>query len=289
MCLIHFTPCPSDLSNTLTHTDTHNRFTALLSRICPGPPGWAGTRKVKPCRQVKTNLDLLEQEIVSGSGICWAICKVCTSSQTTPTSHHSVFYRPDALPRAQPTVSKHWRQPDLSNLVIIRSQLKPYILLRVKYTVPMQSSYIVRFFLCAQMSHILYITYVSVYIISFCKSVTSYDCSFLPRITMCWMCVGSLLQLWRAGSHPARLSQPERVVGRQPCLLQLRGDRSSRARLPRSAGGRPRVLQLRRYRSHLEGLSRGRRRRWSCCIVQWQHCLLQVSWLVVSDVKIILL
>jgi len=26
-------------------------------------------------RKVKNNLDLLEQEIVSGSGICWAICK----------------------------------------------------------------------------------------------------------------------------------------------------------------------------------------------------------------------
>ena len=26
-------------------------------------------------RKVKTNLDLLEQEIVSGSGICWAMCK----------------------------------------------------------------------------------------------------------------------------------------------------------------------------------------------------------------------
>ena len=26
-------------------------------------------------RKVKTNLDLLEQEIMSGSGICWAICK----------------------------------------------------------------------------------------------------------------------------------------------------------------------------------------------------------------------
>jgi len=25
-------------------------------------------------RKVKANLDLLEQEIVSGSGICWAIC-----------------------------------------------------------------------------------------------------------------------------------------------------------------------------------------------------------------------
>jgi len=59
-------------------------------------------------RQVKTNLDLLEQEIVSGSGICWATCKVCTLSQTTtPTSHHSVFYRPDALPAAQSTASKH--------------------------------------------------------------------------------------------------------------------------------------------------------------------------------------
>ena len=26
-------------------------------------------------KKVKTNLDLLEQEIVSGSGICWALCK----------------------------------------------------------------------------------------------------------------------------------------------------------------------------------------------------------------------
>jgi len=28
---------------------------------------------------------------------------------TMPASHHSVFYRPDALPAVQPTVSKHWR------------------------------------------------------------------------------------------------------------------------------------------------------------------------------------
>ena len=26
-------------------------------------------------KKVKTNVDLLEQEIVSASGICWAICK----------------------------------------------------------------------------------------------------------------------------------------------------------------------------------------------------------------------
>jgi len=34
---------------------------------------------------------------------------------TMPAPHHSVFYRPDALPAAQPTASKHWmqRRPDI--------------------------------------------------------------------------------------------------------------------------------------------------------------------------------
>jgi len=39
----------------------------------------SGTTRVsryqKGKTKVKTNLDLLEQEIVSGIGICWAICK----------------------------------------------------------------------------------------------------------------------------------------------------------------------------------------------------------------------
>jgi len=34
----------------------------------------------------------------------------CSRQITTPAPHHSVFYRPDALPAAQPTASKHWRQ-----------------------------------------------------------------------------------------------------------------------------------------------------------------------------------
>jgi len=71
----------------------------------PGLPGWAGTRKVKPI------WILLKQETVSGSGISWAICKSAYRSRqiTMPAPHHSVFYRPDALPAAQPAVSKHWR------------------------------------------------------------------------------------------------------------------------------------------------------------------------------------
>ena len=76
------------------HTHTHTRLTALF-------PGLPGTRKVKPI------WILLKQETASGSGISWAICKSapCSRQITTPATHHSVFYRPDALPAAQPTVS----------------------------------------------------------------------------------------------------------------------------------------------------------------------------------------
>jgi len=85
---------------------THTHI--CLAALCPGLPGWAGTRKVKPI------WILPKQETVSGSGISWAICKSATRSRqiTTPAPQHSDFYRPDALPAAQPTVSKHWRKND---------------------------------------------------------------------------------------------------------------------------------------------------------------------------------
>ena len=88
------TPC-------VTHTHTHP-FNGPFS----GLPEWAGTRKVKPI------WNLLKQETVSGSGISWGICKSASRSRqiTTPTPHRSVFYRPNAIPAAQPTESKHWRQ-----------------------------------------------------------------------------------------------------------------------------------------------------------------------------------
>jgi len=76
-----------------------------LTALCLWLPGWAGNTKVKPI------WILLKQERVSGSGINWAICKSAPHSRqiTLPAPHHSVFYRPDALPAAQPTTSKHWR------------------------------------------------------------------------------------------------------------------------------------------------------------------------------------
>ena len=85
-----------------THTHTHTRLTALFPRL----PRWVGTRKVKPI------WILLKQETVSGSGISLAICKSAPRSRqiTTPAPHTLFFYRPDGLPAAQPTASKHWRQ-----------------------------------------------------------------------------------------------------------------------------------------------------------------------------------
>jgi len=80
----------------------HTRLTDLF----PGLPRWAGTRKVKAI------WILLKQQTVSGSGISWAIGKSAPRSRqiTMPALYHSVCYRPDDLPAAQPTVSKHWRQ-----------------------------------------------------------------------------------------------------------------------------------------------------------------------------------
>jgi len=64
-------------------SNTHTRLTAL----CPGLPGWASTRKVKPI------WILLEQETVSGSGTSWAICKSAPRCRqiTMPAPHCSVF------------------------------------------------------------------------------------------------------------------------------------------------------------------------------------------------------
>jgi len=61
-------------------------------------------RQWPPLQDNLTKLDLLEQEIASGSGNSWAICKSAPwpSHVNTPASHHHpVFYRLDALPLNQ--------------------------------------------------------------------------------------------------------------------------------------------------------------------------------------------
>ena len=83
-------------AQTRATSHTHTRLTAL----CPGLPRWAGTRQVKPI------WILLEQEIVSGSDISWAICKSAPRSRqtTTPAPHYSVFLQA-GCPSCRPTNS----------------------------------------------------------------------------------------------------------------------------------------------------------------------------------------
>ena len=103
----------------------HQPFTVLRSQIFPeistimnrhththpfnGP--LSGTTRVSWYQKGKPIWILLKQETASGSGIHWDICKSAPRSSqiTMPVPHHSIFYRPDALPAAQPTASKHSR------------------------------------------------------------------------------------------------------------------------------------------------------------------------------------
>ena len=91
------TPCSTKATSSSTHTHTYTR----LSALCPGLPGWAG--------KGKTNLDFTEARDSEWQWHQLGHMQVCTSLQTD--NHTSTpplsLYRPDALPAAQPTVSKH--------------------------------------------------------------------------------------------------------------------------------------------------------------------------------------
>jgi len=83
------------------HTHTHP-FNGPLS----------GTTQVSRYQKGKTSVDFSDARDSEWHGISCAICKSAPSSRqiTMPAPYHSVSYRLDALPAAQPTASMHWRQ-----------------------------------------------------------------------------------------------------------------------------------------------------------------------------------
>ena len=85
-------------ASTNIHTHTFN-----------GP--FSRTIRVGRYQKGKTNLDFTEARDSEWQWHQLGLCKSAPRSKqiTTPAPHHSVFYRPDALPAAQPTASKHWR------------------------------------------------------------------------------------------------------------------------------------------------------------------------------------
>jgi len=69
---------------------------------------FSGTTWVSQYHKGKTNLDFTEARDSEWQWHQLGHMQACTSLQTTMLEpHHSVFYRPGALPATIPTVSKH--------------------------------------------------------------------------------------------------------------------------------------------------------------------------------------
>jgi len=66
-----------------------------------------GTTQVSRFQKGKTNLDFTEARDSEWQWHQLGHMQVSTSLQTDNHASNSVFYRPDALPAAQPTASKH--------------------------------------------------------------------------------------------------------------------------------------------------------------------------------------
>ena len=116
---LHLSQCGR--SSRTTHTHTHTTVLLLFWNM-------SGTTQVSryqkgKTRKVKTNLDLLEQEVVSGSGICWAICKSAPQTRQRrqyPTTQFFTgrmpFLPPNQQHQSTEGMSKHLDKSIIKNM-----------------------------------------------------------------------------------------------------------------------------------------------------------------------------
>ena len=91
---------PADhITATLLHNSLSLSLSLHFNGHFPGEPGLAGVYWSKGWWRWWWQLDYWS----------YKSCKAPVKS-SPPTNQHPVFYRPDALPVAQATVSKHWRE-----------------------------------------------------------------------------------------------------------------------------------------------------------------------------------
>ena len=121
--LDHMQTICTSLQTPTRHHSIFSRPDALLDahHTRPFNHPLSGITQVSRYQKGKTNLGLLKQETVSGSGISWAICKSAPRSRqiTMPAPHHSVFYRPDALPDTH--CQQYWSQYSVKYLLKVIS------------------------------------------------------------------------------------------------------------------------------------------------------------------------
>jgi len=128
----------------LTHTHTHT-FNGPLS----------GTTQVSQYQKVKPIWILLKQETVSGSGICWAICKSAPSSRQIPHQHLTAQFFTGRMPFLPPTHTHNNHQPYFNNflhllLSIASSLFSVYCIVYVigsSFLQPLSGSSLVFFFI----------------------------------------------------------------------------------------------------------------------------------------------
>ena len=95
-CQNSVTPEPIGKVQTRTNLISHSLSPPILMAILPGEPGVASFIGAKD-----------DGSVVTTGAVKCENCKAPPVKSSSPTNQHPIFYRPDALPVAQPTVSKH--------------------------------------------------------------------------------------------------------------------------------------------------------------------------------------
>ena len=91
--------------------------------LFPGPLGWAGGRREL--------LDFMMQRKINRGRHTVRLGATPSGLISAHLHHPPFFYRPDALPAAQPTVSKHWRQKLIDSAACI--SFLPLIALEIRF------------------------------------------------------------------------------------------------------------------------------------------------------------
>ena len=114
--------CTTAAAATTTTTTTTTVHTYTYIHPFNGP--LSGTTQVSQYQIGKTNLDFTGARDSEWHWHQLGRMQVCTSLQTD--NHASTppisFYRPDALPAARPTASKHWRHDSISTTTVLLQQ-----------------------------------------------------------------------------------------------------------------------------------------------------------------------
>jgi len=99
----------------IAHTHTHTTVLLLFWNM-------SGTTYVSRYQKGKTNLDLLEQEIVSGSGICWAICKSAPHPRQ-PCQHPTTQFFTGRMPFLSPNQQHQSTEGELCYIASIQNNI----------------------------------------------------------------------------------------------------------------------------------------------------------------------